>query len=95
MSADCDSALDAGLAERALEAFLDQETEDPVVQDATEALDLIDMVDPERPLSEELSPEGLNFLIGLSQEVLDCMEALRPGARASLKCIIKDMSREV
>ncbi len=94
MSADYDSALDAGLAERALEAFLDQETEDPMVQDATEALDLIDMVDPERPL-EELSPEGLNFLIGLSQEVLDCMEALRPGARASLKCIIKDMSREV
>jgi hypothetical protein len=92
MSADFDSVLDAGLAERALEAFVYQNF---VMEEASEALDLIDMVDPERPLSEELSHEGLNFLIGLSQEVLDCMEALRPGARASLKCILKDMSREV
>ncbi len=68
---------------------------DSVVKDAGYAIDLIDMVDPEKPLSDELSPEGFNFLIGLSQEVLDCMEALRPGARASLKCILKDMSREV
>jgi hypothetical protein len=92
MSADFDSVLDAGLAERALEAFVCQNF---VMEEAAEALDLINTVDPERPLSEELSPEGLNFLIGLSQEVLDCMEALRPGARASLKCILKDMSREV
>lgn len=90
-----DFALDAGLAERALERFVDRETEDSVVEDAVYAIDLIDMVDPKKTLSEELSPEGINFLRNLSPPVLDCMKSLRPGARASLKCIINDMSREV
>jgi hypothetical protein len=83
-----DSALDAGLAEKALEAFLDQATGDSVVEEAAEALALIDMVDPEKPLSEELSPERIHFLRNLSQEVLDCMENLRTGAQASLRSIL-------
>jgi|694.fasta_scaffold26040_1 hypothetical protein len=87
-----DSALDAGVAEQALEAFADQNFEIP---EATEALNLIDLIDPNKPLSEELSREGISFLRSLSQEVLECMEALSPGARASLELILKDMPREV
>lgn len=87
-----DSVLDAGFAEQALEAFVDQNF---VMEDAGKAIDLIDMIDPEKPLSEELNPEGISFLVGLSQAVLDCMESLRPGALASLECILKDMPREV
>ena len=64
------------------------------IEEAVEALYLIDF-DPERPLSEELSPEGIEFLRSLSKEVLDCMESLSPGARASLERILKDMPREV
>lgn len=66
-----------------------------IISDAGDAIDLIDSMDPEIPLSEELSPEGIEWLKGLSQEVLDCMESLRPGAQASLKCILKDMPRKV
>jgi hypothetical protein len=66
-----------------------------VIEEAGEVLDLIDLIDPESPLSEELSPEGIEFLRSLSKEVLDCMESLRPGARASLDRILKDMPREV
>lgn len=66
-----------------------------VIDEAVEALDLIDSIDPKTPLSEELSPEGINFLVGLSQEVLECMEALREGALASRERILKDMPREV
>jgi hypothetical protein len=94
MSNYVDALLAEGCAERALEDFVDQNF---VMKEAVEALDLIDMVmvDPEKPLSEELSPEGIEWLIGLSQKVLDCMEDLRPGVLASLKRIIKDMPREV
>lgn len=66
-----------------------------VIDEAVEALDLIDMTDPEKPLSEELSPEGIEFLRSLSKEVLFLLESLRPGARASLDRILKDMPREV
>jgi hypothetical protein len=66
-----------------------------VIDEATEALALIDLIDPKKPLSEELSPEGINFLVGLSQAVLDCMESLRPGARDSLERILNDVSRKV
>ena len=66
-----------------------------IISEATEALNLIDLIDPNKPLSEELSREGISFLRSLSQEVLECMEALSPGARASLKRILKDMPRAV
>lgn len=87
-----DSVLDAGFAERALEAFLDSTTGDFVIEEAVEALEIMDMVNPERPLSEDLSPKGIEFLRGLRQEALMCMESLRPGARASLELILKDIS---
>ena len=66
-----------------------------VIDEAVEALDLIDSINPKTPLSEELNPEGIEWLKELSQEVLDYMESLRPGARASLERILKDMPREV
>ncbi len=90
-----DSALNEGFAERALEAFVDRNFVIPEATDAIDLIDSMDPMDPEMPLSEELSPEGINFLVGLSQAVLDCMESLRPGALSSRERILKDMPREV
>jgi hypothetical protein len=94
MSNYVDALLAEGCAERALEDFVDQNF---VMEEDVEALGLIDMVmvDPEKPLSEEISSLGLEFIRNLSQEVLDCMEDLRTGAQASLNLILKDMPREV
>ena len=66
-----------------------------VIEEAGEVLNLIDLINPESPLSEELSPEGIEFLRSLSKEVLDSLERLRPGALASRERILNDVSRKV
>jgi hypothetical protein len=69
------------------------------IEEALEALEVIDMVDIWAPVgaipSEELSPCAIELLRELSTDALDCLERLRTGALASRELILKDMPREV
>lgn len=69
------------------------------IDEALEALDVIDMVDIYAPVgaipSEELSPRAIDLLRDLSTDALDFLERLRTGALVSRERILKDIPREV